>query len=135
MCYINSTTSSTLTGYIGDSPKDLRLRLYVDADFAGGKEPSRSTSGAFMALVGPHSFMPLAAKTRKQSCVSLSTTEAEIVSINLAMRTLGIPALHIWDLILERSVGLDVMEDSDATILIKTTGNTRLRGISRVPMG
>ena len=66
--------------------------------------------------------MPLAAKTKKQSCVSHSTPEAEIVSINMAIRTLGIPALHVWDLILGRSVGLDVMEDNDATILIIKTG-------------
>ena len=48
MCYINSTTASTLTGYIGDPPADLRLRLYADADFAGDKESSRPTSGAFL---------------------------------------------------------------------------------------
>jgi len=27
MCYISSTSSATLTGYIGDPPKDLTLRL------------------------------------------------------------------------------------------------------------
>ena len=46
------------------------------------------------------------------------------MSINMAIRTLGIPALHVWDLILGRSVGLDVMEDNDATILIIKTGRT-----------
>ena len=89
MCYINSTSSATLTGYIGDPPRDLTLRLYADADFAGDKESYRSTSGAFMALVGPRSFMPLAAKTKEQSCVSQSPPEAQIVSINVTMRTLG----------------------------------------------
>ena len=69
MCDINSTTSTTLTGYIGDPRKDLTLRLYADADLAGGKDSFRSTSGAFLALVGPRSFMPLVAKTTKQSCV------------------------------------------------------------------
>jgi hypothetical protein len=85
-----------------------------------------------MALVGPRSFMPLAAKTKKQSCVSHSTLEAEIVSINLAMRTLGVPALSIWDLLLDRDVGLDVMDDNDATITIINTGkNPALRHVSR----
>ena len=60
MCYINSTTSATLTGYIGDPPKDLTLRRYADADFAGDKESYRSTSGAFRALVGSRFCMPLA---------------------------------------------------------------------------
>jgi hypothetical protein len=81
ICYINSTTASALAGYLGDDPKDLRLRLYADADFVGDKDSFRSTSGAFFALVGPHSFVPLAAKTKKQSCVSHSTPDAEIVSI------------------------------------------------------
>jgi hypothetical protein len=132
ICYINSTVSATLTGYVGDPPKDLSLRLYADADFAGDRETYRSTSGAFMALVGPRTFMPLAAKTKKQTCVSHSTPEAQIVSINLAMRTLGILALSIWELLLERDVGLDVMEDNDATItIIKTGKNPSLRRVSR----
>ena len=85
-----------------------------------------------MALVGPRSFMPLAAKTRKQNCVSHSTPEAEIVSITLAMRTVGVPALSIWDLLLDRDVGLDVMEDNDATIaIIKTGKNPALRHVLR----
>ena len=85
-----------------------------------------------MALVGPRSFTPLAAKTNKRSCVPHSTPEAEIVSINLAMRTLGVPALSIWDLLLDRDVGLDVMDDKDATIVIIKTGkNPALRHVSR----
>ena len=76
--------------------------------------------------------MPLAAQTKKQSCVSHSTPEAEIVSMNMAVRTLGIPALHVWDTLLGRKVGLGVMEDNDATILIVKTGkNPTLRHISR----
>ena len=99
---------------------------------SGGKETLRSTSETFLALVGPRSFMPLAAKTKKQSCVSHSTPEAEIVSMNMAIRTLGIPALHVWDTLLGRKAGLDAMEDNDATILnVKTGKNPALRHISR----
>jgi hypothetical protein len=65
--------------------------------------------------------MPLAAKTKKPSCVSHSTPEAEIVSINLAMRTLGIPALNILDMVLDREAGVGVIEDNDATMLTTTT--------------
>ena len=67
MCYINSTTSTTLTGHIGDPPKDLTHRLYADADFAGDKDSFRSTPGAFMALVGPRTLMPPAAKTKHRA--------------------------------------------------------------------
>ena len=41
MCYINNTSSATLTGYIGDPTKDRTLRLHADADFAGDKESYR----------------------------------------------------------------------------------------------
>jgi hypothetical protein len=118
MCYIKCTAATALAGYTGDPPAELKLWLYANADFAGDKDTRRSTSGTFLAIVGPQSFMPPAAKTNKQSCVSHSTPEAEIVSIDMAIRTLGIPALHVWDLVLGRSVGLDIMEDNDATILI-----------------
>jgi hypothetical protein len=132
LCYINCTTSATLTGCIGDAPGELSLRLYADADFAGDKSTHRSTSGAFLALVGPRSFMPLAAKTKKQSCVSHSTPEAEVVSLNLALRTLGMPAMTLWDLVLGRKAGLDVMEDNDATIVIVNSGrNPSLRLVPR----
>ena len=77
-------------------------------------------------------FMPLAAKCLGQSCVSHSAPEAEIVSIEMAIRTLGIPALHVWDRILGRGVGLDVMESNDATILIMKTGQyPTMRHMSR----
>ena len=72
MCYINCTAASTLTEYIGDPPSELKLRLYADADYAGDKDTFRATPGASLAIVGPHSFMPRAAKTKKQSCVSHS---------------------------------------------------------------
>jgi hypothetical protein len=78
-----------------------------------------------MALVGPRAYMPLATKTKKQSCVSHSTPEAETVSVNLALRTRGMPALSVWDLLLGRKAGIDVMEDNDATIsTIKTRSSS-----------
>ena len=48
----------------------------------------------------------------------------EIVSLEMAVRTLGIPALHVWDLILDRGAGLDVMQSNDATILIMKKGQS-----------
>ena len=77
MCYIHSTADSTLEGYVGDRPEDVKLALYSDADFAGCKVTMRSTSGVFMALTGPNTFFPLSAFLRKQTCVSHSTPEAE----------------------------------------------------------
>ena len=89
VCYIQSTLKYRLTGVIGDKLKDVSLELFSDADFAGDKADSKSTSGVFLALKGPNTFFPLSASSKKQSCVSHSTPEAELVAANLAVRTEG----------------------------------------------
>eukprot|EP00972_Heterocapsa_arctica_P052437 7715433-Heterocapsa_arctica.AAC.1 len=66
MCYINLSLDLRLKGHIGDDPADLVLAPYSDADFAGDKESSKSTSGIFLALTSPNSFYPLNATSRKQ---------------------------------------------------------------------
>jgi len=50
VCSINTTLDVTMIGWVGDSPKDLSLRLYSDADLAGDAKTSRSTSGVFPSL-------------------------------------------------------------------------------------
>ena len=73
MSYINTTASSMkLERYIGDDPKNLRLQLFADADFASDSEIRKSTSGLFLALAGPHSFFRLTAISKKQNAVSHS---------------------------------------------------------------
>ena len=77
VCYINSTLDLNLYGWIGDPPDLLELVLYCDADLAGDRTDSKSTSGVFMCLLGPRSFMPLNALSKKQTSVSKSTPEAK----------------------------------------------------------
>ena len=45
MCYIQSSKSHRLFGWIGDPVGDLELQLYCDADFAGDQETMKSTTG------------------------------------------------------------------------------------------
>ena len=80
-----------MVAYCADPVEELRVWLFADADFAGDVSTSRSTSGVFMAIVGPHTFIPLSALSKKQTCVSHSTPEAEIVAADLAVRQEGIP--------------------------------------------
>ncbi len=58
MCYIDSSLDHGQIGYIGDNPVDLRLALYVDADFAGCRATVKSTTGVYLALVGSNSHFP-----------------------------------------------------------------------------
>jgi hypothetical protein len=132
MCYINSSLDLRLKGHIGDKPEDLVISLYSDADFAGDKESSKSTSGIFIALTGPNSFYPLNATSKKQTCVSHSTPEAEIVAANAAVRTEGLPALQLWETVLGRPVDLILLEDNTATMQVLKTGkNPTMRHLSR----
>ena len=61
-----------------------------------------------------------------------TTPEAEIVAADLAIRTEGLPALQLWDMVLERSVKLKFQEDNQAIIqILKTSKNPALRHLSR----
>ena len=81
----HSTLDLNLYGWIADPPDLLELALYCDADLAADRTDSKSTSGVFMCLLGPCSFMPLNALSKKQTSVSKSTPEAEIVSLDHAV--------------------------------------------------
>ena len=69
--------------------------------------------------------------SKKQSCVSHSTPEAEIVA-DLAIRTEGVPALQLWDMVLERSAKLVFQEANQATIqILKIQKKPTLRHLNR----
>ena len=82
MSYLWTTRGFKLIGTIKDWPEELYLLLYVDADFCGETEDTKSTNGAILVLAGPRgTFMPLAWLVKKQTATSRSTTEAEIIAI------------------------------------------------------
>jgi hypothetical protein len=76
--------------------------------------------------------MPLAAMSKKQTCVSHSTPEAELVAADLALRAEGLPALDIWETILGRPVKLSFQEDNQAAIVVLKSGySSALRHMGR----
>ena len=85
--YINSSLDVACYGWVGDKWEDVELTIYADADWAGDKPSFHSTSGCFLCLSGRNTFFPLAALSKKQTCVSHSTPEAEIVAADTAIRT------------------------------------------------
>ena len=46
-----------------------------------------------------HTFVPISWMCKKQTSVSHSSTESEIISLDAGLRLDGIPALDLWDLI------------------------------------
>ena len=47
---------------------------------------------------GSHTFVPIGWVCKKQTAVSHSSTESEIISLDVGLRLDGIPALHLWHL-------------------------------------
>ena len=132
MWYINCITEYALRGYVGDNAASWRLRLFADADIAGERPGYKSTSGAFLVVAAPTTNFPISAKCAKQTSVSHSTPEAEIVSAAAALRLAGLPSLDLFETALRRLVYLELMEDNQSTIqIIKTGKNPTMRHISR----
>jgi hypothetical protein len=132
MCYINSSKHLRMIGWVGDKPTDLQCHLFADADFAGCTQTQRSTSGIHLCVRGPRSCFPIAGHSKRQTCVSHSTPEAEIVAADAAVRTCGIPALILWTVILPHIETIYFHEDNQAMIQVMKTGrNPNLRYIDR----
>ena len=52
-----------------------------------------------VCVFGSHTFVPTSWMCKKQTSVSHSSTESEIISLDAGVRWDGIPALDLWDLI------------------------------------
>ena len=84
---------------MGNTAKQCRLGLFQDSDFAGDLEDSKSTSGGTLYIFGSHTFVPISWMCKKQTSVSHSSTESEIISLDAGLRLDGIPEVDLWDLI------------------------------------
>ena len=68
-------------------------------DFARHLEDLKSTSGGTLCVFGSHTFVPISWMCKKQTSVSHSSTESEIISLDTGLRLDGLPALELWGLI------------------------------------
>ena len=50
----------------------------------------------FLCILGGHTFVPIGWMCKKQTSVSHSSTETEIISLDAGLRMDGIPALDLW---------------------------------------
>ena len=65
--------------HVGNTAKQCTLGLFQDSDFAGYFEDSKSTSGGTLCVSGSHTFVPISWTCLKQTSVSHSSTESEII--------------------------------------------------------
>ena len=79
----------------------MHIRIFQDSDFAADLEDSESTSGRLLCIFGSRTFVPISWMCKTQTSVSHSSTEAEIIFLDAGLRMDGIPALDLWDLVIE----------------------------------
>ena len=96
--YIHQTCEYKQHSHVGNTAQQCRLELFQDSDFAGDLEDSKSTSGGTLCVLGSHTFVPISWMCKKQTAVSHSSTESEIISLDTGLRLDGVPALEPWDL-------------------------------------
>ena len=95
--YIHHTCECKQYCHVGNSAKQCRLGLFQDSDFSGDLEDSKSTSGRTLCVFGSHTFVPISWMCEKQTSVSHSSTESEIISLDTGLRLDGLSALELWD--------------------------------------
>ena len=79
--YIHHTCEYKQYCHVGNTAKQCRLELFQDSDFAGDLGDSKSTSGGTLSVFGSHTFVPISWMCKKQTAVSHSSTESEIISL------------------------------------------------------
>ena len=97
--YIHHTCDYKQCCYVGNTAKQYRSGLFQDSIFEGDLEDSKSTSSGTLCVFGSHTFVPISWMCKKQTSVSRSSTESEIISLYTGLRLDGIPALDLGDLI------------------------------------
>ena len=87
--YIHHTCEYRQYCYVGNTAKQCRLGLFQDSDFAGDVEASKSTSCGTLCIFGSHTLVPISWMCKKQTSVSHSSTEAEVISLDAGLRLDG----------------------------------------------
>ena len=139
--YVSQTLHLRLTGWTGDSLSTVQPFLYADADLGGCTQTSRSIAGIYCVIRGPLTCFPIAASSKVHANLSSSTPEAELVSGSMALRTIGIAALDLCDILLHlptsssvrtEPVVMTMEENSTAFIsVVKKGRNPTMRYLRR----
>ena len=84
--HIHRTSECRQCCCVGNTAQQCRLGLFQDSDFSGDLEDLKSTSGGVLIIFGSHTFVPKSWTCKKQTSVSHSSTEAEIISLDTGLR-------------------------------------------------
>ena len=99
--HIHHTNEFRQHCHVGNTAQHCRLCVFQDSDFAGDLEDSKSTSGCVSCSFGSRTSVPITWMCKKQTSVSHSSTESEIISLDAGLRMDGLLALDLWDTVIE----------------------------------
>lgn len=94
----------------GDRP----LTGFSDADWAGDVNDRKSTSGYLFMMSGA----PISWKTKKQTCVALSTAEAEYIALSAATQEVTWLRQLLNDMLIQQAKPTTLYEDNQSAICI-----------------
>ena len=100
--------------------------------WGGCPDTQRSTTGVFLCMKGTGTMFPLVAISKRQTCASVSTPEAELVAGSHGLVRELIPALDMGDKVLPSGYDAIFHEDNQAMIRVIETGrNPTMRYLHR----
>ncbi len=84
--------------------------------------------------MGPRTFVPISWFCKKQGSITHSSTEAELIALDAAVGIEGIPALALWELVINVFHPRDTLRlKDDAPVPLCFTAHEILLGVDHVP--
>ena len=100
--YIHHTCEYRQYCWVGETTaQHCRVGLFQDSKCSGDLEDSKSTSGGILCIFRSQTFVPKSWMCKKQTSVSHTSTEAKVISLDAGLSRDGIPALDLWDLMIQ----------------------------------
>ena len=121
--YLKGTADMKLKLGCDDVKFQDQLTLHVDADWAGDVHDRKSHSGYLFKFIGA----PINWASRKQDCVSLSSTEAEYVALSDGCRVLLWIKRLLEDFGVKTCTPINVHEDNQSCIKLVLNDRTGRR--------
>ena len=86
---------------VGSTAQHCWRGSFQDSDFVGDFEDSKSTSDGVLCIFGSRTLVRIIWMCKKQTSLSHSSTESEVISVDAVLRMDGIPSPDLWDVVIE----------------------------------
>ena len=88
--------------HVGNAAQHCRSGLFSRFRLCRGILKTQNQQQArVLCILGNRTFVPISWMCKKQTSVSHSSTESEIISLDAGLRMDGLPAIDLWDLVIE----------------------------------